>query len=207
MKQGRTDRDWAVVAVLTFVAGVVVTWALTSGGHGPDPRPSQDSAADWVQAIGGILSVLVAAGVPTTLYWRDQQARRAREIARAKCAFAGSLDLIHNQLLEMFDVICELHTADRVPSILDTARENTKVLKEVKDTLLVGHEFPDLADDLVQFVLTLEDANACVEATQNNALGRWFDGEDPYEIAKKIDRALDAGQRLAKRIQELLHRR
>lgn len=107
----------------------------------------------------------------------------------------------------MFDVICELHTADRVPSILDTARENTKVLKEVKDTLLVGHEFPDLADDLVQFVLTLEDANACVEATQNNALGRWFDGEDPYEIAKKIDRALDAGQRLAKRIQELLHRR
>lgn len=107
----------------------------------------------------------------------------------------------------MFEVICELHTADREPHILDSARENTRVLKEVKDALLVGHEFPDLADDLVQFVLSLEDANACVEATQNNALSRWLVGEDPYEIAKKIDLALDVGLRLAKRIQVLLHPR
>lgn len=30
MKQGRTDRDWAVVAVMTFAAGAVLTWALMS---------------------------------------------------------------------------------------------------------------------------------------------------------------------------------
>jgi len=192
---------------MTFFAGVVVTWALTSGGPERATGPSQDSAADWVQAIGGILSVLVAAAVPTALYWRDQKSRRAREVARAKCAFARSLDLIQTQLLELFDTVCELRAGDRVPRVLDAARQSTEVLKEVRDALLVGHEFPDLADDLVKFVLLLDDANACVEGTQKNSLGQWFNGEDPYRIADKVDLALTAGQRLERRIHALLHQR
>lgn len=68
MNQGRTDRDWAIVAVMAFIAGAVVAWAITSD------RTVAKLMADiewpaWVQAIGSIAAIAVAVYVP----WRQRQ--------------------------------------------------------------------------------------------------------------------------------------
>ncbi|MBK0052741.1 hypothetical protein [Stenotrophomonas sp. S39] len=72
MKQGRTDRDWAVVAVMTFAAGAVLTWALMSK---PSPK-SVGLAFDWpawVQAIGSIAAIIAAGLIPL---WHARVRRR-----------------------------------------------------------------------------------------------------------------------------------
>lgn len=77
MKQGRTDRDWAVVAVMAFAAGAFLVWALMSQ-HPPRPPLAIDWPA-WVQAIGSIAGIATAIYVP----WKQrQQARNDEQEAR-----------------------------------------------------------------------------------------------------------------------------
>lgn len=77
MKHGRTDRDWAVVALMTFGAGSLITWAL-SGQQAAIPRLTVEQWAAWVQAIGSLIAIGVAIMVP----WR--QRKQQIEDARAK---------------------------------------------------------------------------------------------------------------------------
>lgn len=78
MKQGRTDRDWAVVALMCFAAGAFFVWALMSGESRTATAVPKDLPA-WVQAIGSIAAILVAVSVP---YWQRKQEihdKRAQE--------------------------------------------------------------------------------------------------------------------------------
>jgi len=63
MKQGRTDRDWAMVSVMAFIAGAFLVWALLSK-HPPQPRPpiNIDWPA-WVQAVGSVGAILAAIAI------------------------------------------------------------------------------------------------------------------------------------------------
>ncbi len=77
MKQGRTDRDWAVVALMTFCAGAVVAWALTSPPPAW-PKLTVEQWAAWVQAIGSVVALGIAIVVPLNLHAREQRAQRQR---------------------------------------------------------------------------------------------------------------------------------
>lgn len=68
MKHGRTDRDWAVVAIMTFCAGALIAWAILS--QSPD-RTAATEPVDWpawVQALGSVAAIGVAIYVP----WRQR---------------------------------------------------------------------------------------------------------------------------------------
>lgn len=78
MKQGRTDRDWAIVAVMTFCAGAVFTWALIS-----DPSVAARSKdiewPAWVQAVGSVMAIVVAILVPRNSDRRREQREADKE--------------------------------------------------------------------------------------------------------------------------------
>lgn len=158
----------------------------------------------WLQAIGGMLSVLVAAAVPTAIYVAEQRKSRGRERARAKCVLASAVDPLGHQLLALLNLWVEIRGADQTEHLLDEAIGETRVLKEIREALAVGHEFPTLANELVAFVMKLDSANAAAEATWNNAIDKWLDNKDPYELAEKIDGALAAGTELAGSIRTLM---
>lgn len=77
MKQGRTDRDWAVVAVMSCVAGGIVVWALMSESSRLSATFMKDLPA-WVQAIGSIAAICVAVAVPA---WQRAQQRNDQNLA------------------------------------------------------------------------------------------------------------------------------
>ncbi|WP_329914052.1 hypothetical protein [Stenotrophomonas sp. SMYL86] len=86
MKQGRSDRDWAVVAVMTFGAGVLITWAITADSHAW-PKLTSEQWAAWVQAIGSIAALMIGIGVPI---WQrhvvsTEEARKERRLIRERC--------------------------------------------------------------------------------------------------------------------------
>jgi len=83
MKQGRTDRDWAVVALMTFCAGAVVTWALTSPGYAW-PKLTVEQWAAWVQAIGSIVAILIAVAVPATQHFLAAKKQQQESLDRAR---------------------------------------------------------------------------------------------------------------------------
>lgn len=84
MTQGRTDRDWAVVAVMTFLAGALLMWALL-GRHPPQPRPPEDvDWPAWVQAVGSLVAIAVAIAIPLRVARYDRQQRALDSAARAR---------------------------------------------------------------------------------------------------------------------------
>lgn len=84
MKNGRTDRDWTVVAVMAFIAGAILTWALLSR-HPPQPRPPSDiDWPAWVQAVGSLIGIAVAIAVPMTVSQRERNRVERIELRRSR---------------------------------------------------------------------------------------------------------------------------
>ncbi|HEL3813565.1 TPA: hypothetical protein UMY79_004363 [Stenotrophomonas maltophilia] len=63
MNQGRTDRDWAIVSVLTFIAGVVVTGLITDS-DGLSRWISDVEWPAWTQAAVALAVGYAAVEVP-----------------------------------------------------------------------------------------------------------------------------------------------
>lgn len=109
MKQGRTDRDWAVVAVMTFAAGCLFVWALMSK-QPSIPATLKKELPAWVQAIGSIAAILVAIYVP----WRQRQNsindEKAKDAAK-RLIIAAALYPALGQFQTMLHNL--LHFADR----------------------------------------------------------------------------------------------
>lgn len=158
----------------------------------------------WLQTGIAAIAVIVAALVPTAIFRHERRRSTAREHARAKCVFAISLDLIRTNVLELQVDTQLIQQGDRSEHFLDCLIQDTRVLPEVRDALGIGHEFPKLADQLVAYVLKLDDANACSIATKNNAARKWLDGDDPYDLRVKFNLAADAGVALTTSIQAIM---
>lgn len=78
MKHGRTDRDWAIVAFMTFCAGAIVAWALTS--HPSVTTQSKDIEwPAWVQAVGSVMAIVVAILAPRNSDRRREQREADKE--------------------------------------------------------------------------------------------------------------------------------
>lgn len=165
---------------------------------------SASDLTSWLQAVGGMLSVLVAAAVPTGIYVAEQRKARTRERARAKCALASAVDLLNTQILTLFNLWIDIRGMEQTEALLEEALSNTRVLKEIRDALASGHEFPELADELVRFVMTLDSAHAMAEATKNNEMTKWLENHDPYHVAEWIDKAVADGTTLADSIRSLM---
>lgn len=73
MNQGRTDRDWAIVSILTFIAGVVVTGLVTSDVGLSNWFKDVDWPA-WTQAAVALAVGYAAVEVPRKI----ADAERAR---------------------------------------------------------------------------------------------------------------------------------
>lgn len=98
MKQGRTDRDWAVVATLMFGAGALIAWALLSK-HPPQPRPPAEiDWPAWVQAVGSIVAIFVAVLVP----WRQRNQQLSDASTRDKKADAREQSLITSMHIALY---------------------------------------------------------------------------------------------------------
>ncbi|WP_155761072.1 hypothetical protein [Stenotrophomonas maltophilia] len=84
MKNGRTDRDWAVVAFMAFIAGALLVWAMLSK-HPPQPRPPSDvDWPAWVQAIGSLIGIAVAIAVPMSVARRERNRVERIELRRSR---------------------------------------------------------------------------------------------------------------------------
>lgn len=151
----------------------------------------------WIQTGIAATSVLVAAWIPTKVFRHEQQKALTRERARARCTFALSVELLDRQLLELFEIGFQIAISDRSEDILRKALSKTEVLKEIRDALSVGHEFPSLADALVLYALRLNDAHSQAQSTLKYGMTSWIEGKDPYELGKKIEAAVESGMSLS----------
>lgn len=103
MKQGRTDRDWAVVAVMAFIAGAGLAWALLSK-HPPQPRPPAEiDWPAWVQAVGSVGAILAAIGI----------AAHERRVSKAEAARKEDLEMTSrhtraNRAMERFQKVLKI---------------------------------------------------------------------------------------------------
>ncbi|WP_423179753.1 hypothetical protein [Stenotrophomonas sp. CASM110] len=112
MKQGRTDRDWAVVALMAFFAGAFLVWALLSK-HPPQPRPPLDvDWPAWVQAIGSVVGIAVAIYVP----WRqrrlariDEEQVRKDKVKIMRMALSAAAGQYRGSLAAAFQYLEEAH--------------------------------------------------------------------------------------------------
>lgn len=89
MRHGRTDRDWAVVAVMAFAAGAFFVWALMSNHPANMTEPVVVEWPAWVQAVGSIAAIFVAVAVPgwqRSQQRKDEQDKAGRE-ARSMALF------------------------------------------------------------------------------------------------------------------------
>lgn len=206
MRQAINGRDCLIICTLCAGFGVLISWALFyRWGSAPAAEPVKYS--DWFQAIGSILSVLVAAAVPTAIFVSERRKAEKREQARARCVFALSLDLLTNQIFEIQNDYFMLHKRQRDPGLIDSIMENTTVLQQVREALTVGHEFPELANQLVDFVLKLDAAHSDAIATKNNFLTDWIKGGDPCHLLKSINAAEESGSILRDSIALLMHKK
>lgn len=92
MKHGRTDRDWAVVAALTFIAGVVVTWGITGDETvGSWLRDLNWSA--WVQAAVALVVGYAAVIVPKRIAEAESHRRATVVVALLRNALTPAAAL------------------------------------------------------------------------------------------------------------------
>lgn len=202
MKEPITGRDLFVISTLCTGFGALLAWGLFYRWDSMPVAKPVDYAA-WFQAIGGMLSVLVAAAVPTAIFLKESQKNRIRENARAKCVLAVSLDPLTGQLLRLSIALASLNH-QRTGGELHAAKDATKALDVISESLKVAHEFPDLCESLLKFVLRLDDAHKCTISTINNDLRGWISGRDDLNVDGKIRLAFEAGGVLYEQICELM---
>lgn len=108
MKQIRSDRDWTVVAVMTFCAGAVVTWALTS-----DPTVAKHAKTiewpAWVQAIGSVLAIVFAVLVPK---WSRKAEATERQLREEAEALALATVMVREMEIFRFRIYTDLRKAE-----------------------------------------------------------------------------------------------
>ncbi|WP_367346472.1 hypothetical protein [Stenotrophomonas bentonitica] len=86
MNQGRSGRDWAVVALMCFAAGALLVWALMSNHPGEAQADAKIDWPAWVQAAMSVVAILATAFVPR---WID--ARKKMDSADQFLVFAKYL--------------------------------------------------------------------------------------------------------------------
>lgn len=202
MKEPITGRDLFVISTISTGFGVLLAWGLFyRWGSMPIAKPVDYAA--WFQAIGGMLSVLVAAAVPTAIFLKESEKSRIRENTRAKCVLATSLDPLRHQILDL-SIAYGCFGLQRTGEELHLAKSATKTLVVIDESLRVAHEFPDLSECLLRFVLRLEDAHQCTIATINNDLRAWISGKDYQNVEGKLRLVIEAGGDLYGKIRELM---
>ena len=208
MKQGRTDRDWAVVAVMAFVAGAGLAWALLSK-HPPQPRPPIDiDWPAWVQAIGSILAILTAIYVPTIIErnkraevaMANQRALRRflsivlpllRDVSRKLATYASQIDYHHDE----DDV---LNVAAMDGEYEDDARQIEVLLNSAPDLL----DFTEAFSDFQVHMANIKYWNSNILDHMAGGLHHaWQRDKDFVQAAAA--KASSAAERIAERIVEL----
>ncbi|WP_406232741.1 hypothetical protein ACI703_15755 [Isoptericola jiangsuensis] len=202
MKHGRTDRDWAIVAVMTFCAGALVTWALLSHDTYHSATAAKIDWPAWVQALGSIAAIGVAIYVP----WRQRanamqdEARkeriRRRIIAAAIYPALAQYQTATAQLLKLVDADHERRKGIpaegiRRPVEFDQFREDLYLLGDLGNMVneVIGtheriwtsskalHLYPIVhpktrARLVSEFPGLIEDMGICIEALRGIADGR-----------------------------------
>lgn len=125
MKQGRTDRDWAVVAVMTFCAGALITWALIS-----DPTAAKHAKdiewPAWVQAVGSVFAIVFAVLVPK---WTRKAEATDRQLKEEAEALALATLMVREMEAFRFRIYLDLMKAERAKP-QDTIQINSKLIPQ-----------------------------------------------------------------------------
>ncbi|MBO0393929.1 hypothetical protein J1F00_06015 [Stenotrophomonas maltophilia] len=157
MKHGRTDRDWAVVAVMAFCAGAFFIWAITAENPAL-PNLTSEQWAAWVQAIGSIAALMIGIGVPI---WQRHQAsvedaRKERRLIRERCfRIRRATEIFQRRLGENLNVA--EHFENGIGSGL--APHAPTITKEVESLLHEAWELPVAGGQLLGAVNFAEAAD------------------------------------------------
>lgn len=157
MKQGRTERDWAIVAVLTFIAGVVVTGLVTGDGS-PSAKKHEIDWPAWVQAVGSVVGIFAAVGVPVWqrhLSDRDRLERERIESIERAMKFRRALEMFMRNIkknrpnLLVIDPphLQPVQVRDMVPVELKEILYQTNLLPSVGGSVLTAVNFAEQAQD------------------------------------------------------------
>ncbi|HHA2475388.1 hypothetical protein [Stenotrophomonas maltophilia] len=179
MKQGRTDRDWAVVAVMAFAAGALLAWALLSK-HPPQPRPpiSIDWPA-WVQAVGSVGAILAAIGIAAhersvaraeeakkdDLEMKSRHTRANRALERFQKVIADQLDFARTQ--QTGNVHPEIHPLPLPDEVKDVERDCYLMGEAGGDFLTVTNSFLEAQSLIKGDILLKKHERAFIEHLQN----------------------------------------
>lgn len=157
MKQGRTERDWVIVAVLTFIAGGVVTALIIGDGAVSTENRDIDWPA-WVQAIGSVAGIFAAVGVPVWqrhLSDRDRFERERIERIERAMKFRRALETFLRNIKKNGPSTFALDPAhlqpvqieDMVPGELKEILHQANLLPVVGGTVLTAVNFAEQAQD------------------------------------------------------------
>lgn len=213
MKQGRTDRDWAVVAGMTFLAGVVCTWALMSDHTSAKTSPTLlNDLPAWVQAIGSVVGIGVAIAIPLALSRRDERRRTLQDAAKARTYALHVLpkvELLHTRLRY---IVRLMNDRDAEQWDIDEAQD---MLRKAIALELWGfqlHELGDAGSILQRCIASASEALSLLDewdfyqrwnGSIDEATGEEIEFEEPAHATPQLLRAEALSEKVIKALRTL----
>ncbi|WP_282259612.1 hypothetical protein [Stenotrophomonas sp. PS02301] len=196
MTQGRTDRDWIIVAVMTFGAGALLSWALTTN-DGAWPELTVEQGAAWVQAIGSIIAIFVAIAIPAMQRWSDKKARekekRSQQVITAG-AIQPTIDALRRRASFLKESVEEGRTVDWLKgSIPENAFDAPSTLDKFHSSFHLLDGTGELANRFVASLYWLQQGMHAIHK-------RSFGPELRRQIRRDCDNTIELAQNLAEEL-------
>ncbi|HBC50703.1 hypothetical protein [Stenotrophomonas maltophilia] len=201
-KERPDSRDVLVLLTMAFAFGAFFSWALFYRPGSLPPLKAVDPAA-WLQAIGSLIAIVVAIGVPTFLYISERDRQRAKELNKAKCVFAFVQNDLHTTVLMLGHTKWMVQQGQFASSIKEAEAwdAHTRIPDSLVEAMRAAHEFPALIDGLIEFYFQMNHTNAFARYFATSAESVHPTQLEP--LRKDADYTLELGSKLQDSVSKL----
>lgn len=187
---------------MTGIFGFILAAAIGIPGSAFEMQTSALWAA-WVQAIGSIGAILIAAAVPTALYLQQRRADRIKQLAKAKIAIAFALDGIVESLWELEFVTLPQDEPQEFLLGLKEIIEATEVSVEFKDALKNADAYPSLLDDMAAYMVRSRGLNIRAQTAVHQIGTKHLSKNAGSAMLHEVGQLVEAGTRLRVKMQAM----
>lgn len=200
----RCGISWLAVgsAVIAAVLGFLLAAAIGLPGSPFDVRSSALWAA-WVQAVGSIAAILVAAAVPTALYLQQRRSDQRKELANAKISIAFALDGLVTAVWNLGHVSFDPDDPQEFMAGLKEIIEATDVPDSFLDALRKADSYPSLIDDMAKYLKRAQGLNIRASFAVRHVGTKNGAGNSSASLMREVAELEAIGERLMHRMMKI----